>query len=59
MSQSAYSLAMRKPAFHVTLPPTVYVSGGSVMGEVELDYELALDDDIERVYVELQGTLRT
>ncbi|KAI0711963.1 hypothetical protein C8T65DRAFT_647163 [Cerioporus squamosus] len=58
-SQSAYSLAMRKTAFHLTLPPTIYVSGGTVMGEVELDYEAALDDDIERVYVELQGTIKT
>ncbi|RPD75260.1 hypothetical protein L226DRAFT_570906 [Lentinus tigrinus ALCF2SS1-7] len=57
--QSAYSLAMRKPAFRLTLPPTIYVSGGSVVGVLELDHELALDDDIDRVYVELQGTIQT
>ncbi|TFK93957.1 hypothetical protein K466DRAFT_642486 [Polyporus arcularius HHB13444] len=58
-TQSAYSLAMRKPALHLTVPATIYVAGGSVMGEVELNHELALEDDIERVYVELQGTIKT
>ncbi len=50
---------MRKPALHLTVPATIYVAGGSVMGEVELNHELALEDDIERVYVELQGTIKT
>lgn len=61
METSAYAISspLRKPAFTVSLPPTLYVSGGFVVGEVELDYEVVCDDDIERIYVELQGTLQT
>lgn len=58
---SAYSLALPtgKPAFTVTVPPTLYVAGSKVLGEVELYHELLYEDDIESVYVELQGTFQT
>ena len=58
-SQSAYSLALENPAFTVSLPPTLYVSGGSIFGEVEIDYDVVVEDGIERIYVELQGVQQT
>ncbi|TBU32608.1 hypothetical protein BD311DRAFT_750339 [Dichomitus squalens] len=58
-SLSAYSQYFKKPAFTVHIPPTLYVAGSSVTGELELDANLLRDDDIERIYVELQGTLLT
>ncbi|KAI0787826.1 hypothetical protein C8Q74DRAFT_1409880 [Fomes fomentarius] len=61
METSAYAISspLRRAAFTVSLPPTLYLSGGFVVGEVELDYEVVCDDDIECIYVELQGTLQT
>ena len=58
-SFSAYSQHFKKPAFTVHIPPTLYVAGSTVTGELELDDNLLREDEIERIYVEVQGTLLT
>ena len=58
-AQSAYSLALRKPAFVLSLPPMLYVSGGSIRGDLDVDSQLAYEDNIEEIYVQLHGTMQT
>lgn len=54
---STVALPHTKPAFTLKLPNALHVSGSMIRGELLLDYARALDDNIERVYVELQGTI--
>lgn len=56
---SLYSLPLKKSAITLNLPPTLYVAGAPVEGELELDYQLLLDDDIDRIVVGLEGTIHT
>ncbi|KAI0768149.1 hypothetical protein BD413DRAFT_140325 [Trametes elegans] len=56
---SLYSLPLKKSAITLNVPPTLYVAGAPVEGELELDYELLLDDDIDRITVGLEGTIHT
>ncbi|KAI0774618.1 hypothetical protein BD413DRAFT_535211 [Trametes elegans] len=48
-----------KPGITLHLPPKLYVSGSSVEGEVELDFGLLRQDNIEEVHVKLRGIART
>ncbi|OJT15548.1 hypothetical protein TRAPUB_6523 [Trametes pubescens] len=56
---SLYSLPLKKTAITLNLPPTLYVAGAPVAGELELDYQLMLEDDIDRILVGLEGTIIT
>ncbi|KAI1797266.1 hypothetical protein LXA43DRAFT_969255 [Ganoderma leucocontextum] len=49
-SLSAYSQALKKPAFTVYIQPALYL---------ELDVNRLREDDMEHIYAELQGTILT
>lgn len=58
-SLSAYSQALKKPAFTVHIEPALYVSGSIVYGELEAYLDRLQEDEIGHIYVELQGTILT
>lgn len=55
---SSLALPLGKPAFALKLANALHVSGSTIRGELLLDYGLAIDDNVERVTVELHGTIQ-
>ena len=58
-SANAHPVALENPALTVNLAPGIFVSGGSIAGEVEIDYKVVVKNGFEHIYVELQGTIQT
>ena len=58
-SANSPSVALENPALTVNLAPGIFVSGGSIAGEVEIDYQVVVKNGFEHIYVELQGTIQT
>ena len=56
---SSLTLTLNDPAFELDVPNALYVTGASIRGELLLDYPRALNENVERVCVELQGFIRT
>ncbi|KAI0833297.1 hypothetical protein BC628DRAFT_1343025 [Trametes gibbosa] len=56
---SLYSLPLKRSAITLDLPPTLYVSGAPVEGELELDYDRLFADDIDRITIGLEGSIFT
>lgn len=57
IGMSLYSLPLKKTAITLNLPPALYIAGAPIEGELELDYQLLLEDDIDRITVGLEGTI--
>lgn len=57
---SAYLQALKKLAFSAHIDPPLYVSGSTVLGEIELGANRLREDNIECTYAELvPGTILT
>ena len=59
LTMSTLTLPLRNPAFALKLPNALHVARSLIRGEVLLDYGRALDDHVERVFIELHGTIQT
>ncbi|KAH9945341.1 uncharacterized protein BXZ73DRAFT_96330 [Epithele typhae] len=56
---SAVHLPPDEPPFSVKLPNTIWVFGQPIRGELTIDYRRALEENLERVVLELRGTIYT
>ena len=52
---------MSPPATALTLalPPTIYVAGGFIEGEVLIDFRQLQQENIQEVHLKLRGVLQT
>lgn len=47
------------PALTLALPPTIYVAGGFIEGEVLIDFRQLQQENIQEVHLKLRGVLQT